>query len=198
MKKLGIFLIGIFLTACQNQPTPKVLDNSLTTPEDITSTDNQKLTETQPMSEINPITAQNVILKTSKGDINLKLYPEAAPKTVANFLEKSTSGYYENLTFHRVEKDFVIQGGDPLGNGTGGGDIPTELSQIPFTTGSLGVARAGNIKISNDSQFFICLSDNCRPLTGQYTNFGEVTDGMDVVEAIAIGDKILSIEVVTE
>jgi peptidylprolyl isomerase len=85
-----------------------------------------------------------------------------------------------------------------LGNGTGGGDIPTELSDVPFTTGSLGVARAGNIKISNDSQFFICLSENCAQLTGDYTIFGEVTDGMDVVNSIAIGDKILSIEVVTE
>lgn len=128
---------------------------------------------------------------TSKGTIKVKLYGKATPNTVKNFLTKAASGYYQGLTFHRVE-DWVIQGGDPKGNGTGGGSMPTELSQEPFKVGSLGVARGGNVQISNDSQFFICTAD-CSWLTGQYTNFGEVVSGMDVAKKMAIGDKIVKI-----
>jgi peptidyl-prolyl cis-trans isomerase B (cyclophilin B) len=132
-------------------------------------------------------------ITTSRGTITLKLYPESAPKTVKNFIAKANAGYYNGLTFHRVE-DWVIQGGDPKGDGTGGGDQPTELSQVPFKAGSLGVARAGDIKVSNDSQFFICTSD-CAWLTGQYTNFGEVTDGMEIAKTTQIGDKIVGIKI---
>jgi len=133
-----------------------------------------------------------VKLTTSKGEIELRLYADKAPKTVENFLSKAKSNYYKNLTFHRVE-DWVIQGGDPQGTGRGGGDMATELNNQPFTIGSLGVARGADIKISNDSQFFICTTA-CEWLNGKYTNFGEVVNGMDVVKKIAIGDKILSIE----
>lgn len=132
-----------------------------------------------------------VDLATSKGTLRLKLYGAKAPKTVANFLQKAQNNFYNGLTFHRVE-DWVIQGGDPLGNGTGGGSMPTELNQEPFKIGSLGVARGGDINISNDSQFFICTAD-CSWLTGAYTNFGEVISGMDIAKQIAIGDKIQSI-----
>jgi cyclophilin family peptidyl-prolyl cis-trans isomerase len=133
----------------------------------------------------------NVTLKTSKGDIKMELYTDKAPKTVENFLSKANSGFYNNLTFHRVE-DWVVQGGDPSGNGTGGGKMPTELNDAPFVTGSLGVARGGDINVSNDAQFFICTQD-CNWLDRQYTNFGKVTQGMDVVKKIAIGDKITGI-----
>lgn len=138
-----------------------------------------------------PISATQATISTSKGDIVVKLYPDSAPNTVQNFLSKAQSDYYKNLTFHRVE-NWVIQGGDPLGNGTGGGTMPTELSQVPFKIGSLGVARGGNIQVSNDSQFFIC-TDDCSWLTGQYTNFGEVLQGMDIAKSIAVGDQILGI-----
>ncbi len=132
-------------------------------------------------------------LKTSKGDIVLALFPQVAPQTVKNFTDKAESAYYEGLTFHRVE-DWVVQGGDPLGNGTGGGEQATELSQTPFKEGSLGVARGGDIKVSNDSQFFVCIAD-CSWLTGQYTNFGEVTEGLDIAKSMEIGDKIISISI---
>ncbi|PIS23332.1 peptidylprolyl isomerase [candidate division WWE3 bacterium CG08_land_8_20_14_0_20_40_13] len=132
------------------------------------------------------------ILNTNKGDIKIVLDSTVAPETVKNFDSKVNSGFYEGLTFHRVE-DWVIQGGDPLGNGTGGGNMPTELSQKPFKEGSIGVARGGNIEISNDSQFFICTTD-CSFLTGQYTNFGDVVGGMDVAKLISIGDKINGIQ----
>lgn len=137
--------------------------------------------------------ATQATIKTDKGDIVLRLYPDQAPNTVKNFLTKARSGYYQGLTFHRVES-WVIQGGDPLGSGTGGGSMPTELNQVPFKTGSLGVARGGDIKVSNDSQFFICTED-CSWLTGQYTNFGEVLSGMDIAKQISIGTRINAIEV---
>lgn len=133
------------------------------------------------------------VISTSKGDITLDLYGQDAPYTVANFIKKAKDGFYNNLTFHRVE-DWVIQGGDPKGDGTGGGTMPTELNSKPFVTGSLGVARGSDINVSNDAQFFITKQDSSH-LNGQYTNFGMVTDGMDVVNKIEIGDKILGITI---
>lgn len=164
----------------QDQPT----QNQQVTPPGDTKMNDQTTT---------PVTANTAIIKTSKGNLTLKLYPDQAPNTVANFAQKSAAGFYSGLTFHRVES-WVIQGGDPVGNGTGGGKMPTELNQVPFKTGSVGIARGGDIKVSNDAQFFICTTD-CDWLTGQYTNFGEVTEGMDVATEVEVGDKILSIEV---
>lgn len=137
--------------------------------------------------------AQEATIKTSKGDITIKFYDADAPNTIENFINKANSGFYNGLTFHRVE-DWVIQGGDPKGDGTGGGQMPTELNNKPFVVGSVGVARGNDINISNDSQFFITKKD-ASWLNNQYTNFGIVTSGMDVVNKIAIGDKILGIAV---
>jgi cyclophilin family peptidyl-prolyl cis-trans isomerase len=131
-----------------------------------------------------------VQITTSKGTLTFELYPDQAPITVANFTNKISSGFYHNLTFHRVE-DWVIQGGDPEGTGQGGGDLVTELNQLPFSQGSLGVARGDDIKVSNDSQFFICLKD-CLWLNGQYTNFGRLVEGLDVAKLITPGDAILT------
>ncbi len=131
------------------------------------------------------------LLRTNKGDILLALYYDDTPSTVENFVKKTRNNFYTNLTFHRVE-DWVIQGGDPKGNGTGGGVMPTELNKKPFVTGSLGVARGGDIRISNDAQFFITKKD-ANWLNEQYTNFGIVVSGMDVVGKIEVGDKILGI-----
>ncbi|MFA6533289.1 MAG: peptidylprolyl isomerase [Patescibacteria group bacterium] len=131
-------------------------------------------------------------LNTKYGQIVIKLYKKDAPNSVANFIKKIESGYYDGLTFHRVEADFVVQGGDPLGNGTGGGDQKSEINSIPFVKGSVGLARGPVKEISNDSQFFICLtSENCQSLTGDYVNIGEVVSGMDFVSKIKVGDKIL-------
>lgn len=130
-------------------------------------------------------------LYTSKGTIAIELFPEVAPTTIRNYLAKAATGFYEGLTFHRVE-DWVIQGGDPEGTGRGGGTIPTELSDIPFQEGSFGVARGQDIRVSNDAQFFICTAD-CSHLTGQYTIVGQVSEGMDVAKSIQIGDTIESL-----
>lgn len=136
---------------------------------------------------------QSAIIKTDKGSFTIALDNSKAPNTVANFVKKATSKEYDGRVFHRVE-DWVVQGGDPKGDGTGGGDQPTELSDGNFSEGAVGIARAGDIKISNADQFFICTTD-CSFLNKQYTYFGKVTSGMDIVKKISIGDKINSIEI---
>jgi len=175
-------------TSITSTPEPEVLNLVA----QVTPVAPQSPTEA-PISNNKETAMNQATIKTSKGDIIVKLYPEVAPKTVANFSAKATNGFYKNLTFHRVE-DWVIQGGDPLGNGTGGGKMPTELSEVPFKKGSLGVARGPIREVSNDAQFFICTQD-CDWLTGDYTIFGEVTNGMDTVMKIEVGDKITAIEV---
>jgi len=134
-----------------------------------------------------------VAINTKYGQIVIKLFSDSAPNTVANFLSKANSGFYNGLTFHRVEPGFVVQGGDPLGNGTGGGTIVSEINDVPFVRGSVGLARGGIKEQSNDSQFFICLSqDTCQHLSNEYVNFGEVLQGMDIVDQIRVADKIIS------
>lgn len=141
----------------------------------------------------------SAVVKTTKGDITIELYKSETPFATANFYKKVKAGFYNGLTFHRVE-DWVIQGGDPLGDGTGGGTTLTELTQTPFTTGSVGYAASGGMpieqgqRISSGSQFFIVKQD-AEHLNGQYTNFGNVVSGMDIVGQITIGDKILGITI---
>jgi peptidyl-prolyl cis-trans isomerase B (cyclophilin B) len=138
-------------------------------------------------------------IKTAKGDIVVELYPKDAPQTVNNFVFLARDGFYNNLTFHRVEPGFVIQGGDPLGNGTGGPGytIPAEIKG-KHTKGAIAMARLpDNVNPKRDSsgsQFYITL-DATPFLDGQYTAFGQVTQGMDVVQKIARGDTIQSVTV---
>ena len=132
----------------------------------------------------NPI----VVLQTSQGDITLELYPKAAPKAVKNFIELSKKGYYDNLIFHRVIKDFMIQGGDPTGTGRGGESIYGKVFDNEYApnvvfdkAGILAMANAG--PNTNGSQFFI--TTKVTPwLNGSYTIFGKVTKGFDVVQKI--------------
>ena len=176
---------------------PALLDDTETYQDvNLTPRQGQQLSPTQgaPKQLLGPINASvSAMIKTSKGDIKVMLFGAQAEQTVRNFMEKANSGYYKNLTFHRVE-DWVVQGGDPRGDGTGGGMIATEPNQLPFVTGSLGVARGGNPQISNDSQFFITKTDATH-LNGQYTNFGIVTNGMSIVSKLKVGDKILGITI---
>lgn len=135
-------------------------------------------------------TEKTITMKTNRGDIVIKLYEDVAPKTCENFLGLSAKGYYDGLTFHRIIKDFMIQGGDPRGNGTGGQSIwgkPFEdecKREVPFSkVGLLAMANAG--PNTNGSQFFITTSvPNTRHLHMHHTIFGEVIGGMDVVRAI--------------
>ena len=199
MKKYFLFgiiiLLGVFgLTMLQksSEPPPTTTDTAETQTEKQLLPSVSDQTQATPSGIITDVNnAQTAIIKTEKGNITLTLYPTDAPKTVANFIAKAKNGFYKNLTFHRVE-DWVVQGGDPLGTGTGGGNMPTELNNKPFIVGSLGIARGADLKISNDAQFFITTTD-ASWLNGQYTNFGIVTNGMDIVKNIEVGDKILEI-----
>jgi cyclophilin family peptidyl-prolyl cis-trans isomerase len=150
-----------------------------------------------------PAPATKAAVELAKGGtFTFTLRADKAPKTVANFARKSRAGDYDGTTFHRVVAAFVAQGGDPLSKtlppgdarlGSGGGHQETELSDLPFDKGAVGFARCSDIKISNDSQFYVCL-DAAPHINGQYTNFGQVTDGMDIVLGIKVGDKIKTIK----
>jgi cyclophilin family peptidyl-prolyl cis-trans isomerase len=123
-------------------------------------------------------------LHTNTGPIQLKLFDEDAPKTVENFRKLADDGFYDGLIFHRVIKDFMIQGGCPEGTGTGGPGytFEDEINQHKIVRGALAMANAG--PNTNGSQFFIVTTDAAPWLDGKHTVFGEVSDGMDAVSAI--------------
>ncbi|MDX6672229.1 MAG: peptidyl-prolyl cis-trans isomerase [Solirubrobacteraceae bacterium] len=123
-------------------------------------------------------------LHTNAGPIEVELFDEDAPKTVENFRKLSGDGFYDGVIFHRVIKDFMIQGGDPDGTGTGGPGytFEDEFNQHKIVRGALAMANAG--PNTNGSQFFIVTTDAAPWLDGKHTVFGQVTSGMDTVDAI--------------
>lgn len=133
------------------------------------------------------------IMETDKGTINLELFDQDAPNTVANFVKLSKDGFYDDLNFHRVIPNFMVQGGCPHGTGTGGPGykIDCEINSNKHQAGSLSMAHAG--KNTGGSQFFICHEAQAH-LDGIHTVFGK-TEDMDVVNAIAKGDKIKSVTI---
>lgn len=134
---------------------------------------------------ITPETKNEAVISTSIGEINLKLYSQDAPKTVENFEKLAKDKFYDGLTFHRVIKGFMIQGGDPKGDGTGGPGytFADEINSHKIVAGTLAMANSG--ADTNGSQFFI-VSDQPQPqLDGKHTAFGEVTSGMDIVKKIS-------------
>ncbi len=124
-------------------------------------------------------------MHTNQGDIAVELYDDDAPKTVDNFLSLARKGFYDGVIFHRVIPDFMIQGGDPTGTGSGGPGytFEDEFNEHPVARGALAMANAG--PNTNGSQFFIVTAESCPWLDGKHTVFGRVTDGMDVVDAIS-------------
>ena len=139
------------------------------------------------------------IMETDKGTMTIDLYEKETPITVANFVKLSKSGYYDGLKFHRVIPDFMIQGGDPTGTGGGGPgySIPCETSAEKqyHDKGVLSMAHRG--PNTGGSQFFICHNrQNTAHLDRRHTAFGIVTDGLDVVDAIQQGDKIVKVTIV--
>jgi peptidyl-prolyl cis-trans isomerase B (cyclophilin B) len=143
----------------------------------------------------NDMTAE---IQTVKGNMIVEFFEKDAPGTVANFVKLSKAGFYDGLTFHRVIPNFVIQGGCPSGTGTGGPGytIPCETNgnNQYHDRGVLSMAHAG--KDTGGSQFFICHSrQNTAHLDGVHTVFGKVTEGLEVIDAIRQGDKILKITI---
>ena len=124
-------------------------------------------------------------LHTSEGAIEMELYPDDAPKTVENFLKLARDGFYDGVIFHRVIPDFMIQGGDPTGTGTGGPgyQFEDEFNEHRVERGALAMANAG--PNTNGSQFFIVTAEATPWLDGKHTVFGRVTSGMDVADRIS-------------
>jgi peptidyl-prolyl cis-trans isomerase B (cyclophilin B) len=135
------------------------------------------------------------VIETEKGNITFKFFPKEAPKTVENFTTLANKGFYNGLAFHRVEPGFVIQGGDPNGDGTGGPGytIKAEFNSHPHLKGTVAMARA-NDPNSAGSQFYICL-DTASFLDGKYTVFGQVVSGQEIVDKIRRGDKMVKVYV---
>jgi cyclophilin family peptidyl-prolyl cis-trans isomerase len=126
----------------------------------------------------------NATLQTNHGSIEIELFDEDAPKTVDNFTKLAKDGFYDGVIFHRVIPDFMIQGGDPTGTGTGGPGytFEDEFNQHKVERGALAMANAG--PNTNGSQFFIVVTGAAPWLDGKHTVFGRVTSGMDVVDTI--------------
>jgi len=150
--------------------------------------------QTPPAMQIDPNKTYRVSMKTNKGTIELELYPKHAPKTVNNFVFLAGEGFYNDVVFHRVINNFVIQGGDPTGSGMGGPGyrFEDELVGNPLKheTGVISMANAG--PNTNGSQFFITHSPQPH-LNGKHTVFGRVVNGMDVVNAIKQGDRMIEV-----
>lgn len=139
-------------------------------------------------------TANKIVhIKTNKGDITFELLPKEGPNAASNFVYLANKKFYDGLTFHRVEPGFVIQGGDPLGNGTGGPGykFADDKVSLPYNTGIVAMANAG--PNTNGSQFFIMLGNT--PLPPAYSIFGRVVSGQEVVDKIAVGDVMTSVTV---
>jgi len=131
-------------------------------------------------------------VKTERGEFVIAFHPDEAPYTVWRWIQSAEAGYFDGLAFHRVVPDFVVQGGDPRGDGYGGPgfSVPDEFSPLPFRTGSVGMATSG--PDTAGSQWFVTLSPQPH-LTGAYTELGEVVQGLDVLRRLRQGDRVLSV-----
>ena len=152
--------------------------------------------KTPPAMEIDPKKKYHATMETDRGNIEIDLYPQYAPKTVNNFVFLARQGFYDGVTFHRVIANFMIQGGDPTGTGRGGPGYRFEDefagNPLKHETGVLSMANAG--PGTNGSQFFITHAPQSH-LNGKHTVFGKVTQGQDVVNAIRQGDKIKQVTI---
>lgn len=186
-----LFATALLLAACSTSTPSDSVDSSTANgrTEATSTNDNQTdMTSNFDQTALPSKGEQIVVMETSKGTIKLRLFPEQAPKTVENFMGLAQKGYYNGIMFHRVIPGFMIQGGDPTATGMGGeslwgssfeDEFSDELSNIP---GSLSMANAG--PNTNGSQFFINQVNN-NFLDGRHTVFGQVFEGMDIVDEIA-------------
>jgi peptidyl-prolyl cis-trans isomerase B (cyclophilin B) len=153
----------------------------------------------QPDMQIDVKKSYSAIMNTTKGVIEIKLFPEYAPKTVNNFVFLIKEGFYDGVTFHRVIQDFVIQGGDPTGTGRGGPGYKFEDefngNPLKHERGIISMANAG--PNSNGSQFFITHSPQPH-LNNKHTVFGKVVNGLDVVDSIEQGDTMVEVTITEE
>lgn len=178
---IPLFALAILVSACSPSTTPTDSNSSM-------PTTSQQTTDEPVGFNGQLLTGKHVVvLKTSMGNVTVELDADAAPKAVTNFIVLSQMGVYDGLTFHRVIPDFMIQGGDPAGNGTGGSSIfgetfEDEPNSMQMERGVIAMANRG--PNTNGSQFFIT-TVGTPWLQGRHTIFGRVTDGMDIVDAIS-------------
>jgi cyclophilin family peptidyl-prolyl cis-trans isomerase len=149
----------------------------------------------QPESQTDDTKLYRTTITTSRGTIVMDLDPQLAPSTVNNFVGLARQGYYDGLTFHRVVPEFVVQGGCPQGSGTGGPGykFADEPVQGEYVVGAVAMANSG--PNTNGSQFFICIDDCTRKLSKDYNLFGFVVDGVEIAQAIAVGDVMATVVV---
>jgi peptidylprolyl isomerase len=176
-------LLGVSALACGDDagqpatptPSPALEPTPMTFPE-------------RPEITIDPAKKYFATVETTKGTFRIRLRPDIAIQTVNSFIFLAREGFYDGVSFHRVIPDFVAQGGDPTGTGSGGPGytLPAEFSDVPFERGTVGLARS-NDPDSGGSQFFIAYSDQPN-LNGQYTVFGKVVEGMKVVDSLTPRD----------
>ena len=200
-----VVLMGMMLTGCP-EDLPEI--EEVPPPEEV---EVEMEPEVEPVEDPEAVTEDVdgdrtiVTIETSHGEMTAELYDEKMPITAGSFLLLVEDGFYDNLTFHRVVPDFVIQGGDPAGDGTGGPgfEIPLENpGLIEHERGVLSMARSQALD-SAGSQFFVCLSNDASvraldTLGGGYAAFGKVTEGMEVADQVRVGDAILSITLESE
>ena len=190
---LAGLLAAIAVCACADSPGPTSTapgcDNGIVTC--------MEQRTTPPPTVIDPAKKYTAIVHTSRGDFTITFVdPTVAPQTVNNFVYLSQNHFYDGLTFHRVVPGFVVQGGDPLGNGTGGPayKLPDETNPSKWPRGTAGMASSA-AGVSG-SQFFITTGDAPSLATsGVYNHFGQVTAGMDVIDSIKVGDRMTSIDI---
>jgi cyclophilin family peptidyl-prolyl cis-trans isomerase len=202
-----VLLVGAMALGCAVGPGKPELPASTPTEKETISmptnpADRNDMYSAPPEMQIDPDKTYVATISTVKGDIVVQLDASAAPLTVNNFTFLAEQGFYDGLTFHRVEPDFVIQGGDPTGTGGGGPGytVPAEI-HLPHVEGAIAMARLGDqvnpTRASSGSQFYITLAPT--PFLDEgYTAFGQVIEGMEVVQSIAIGDVIEKITIAEE
>lgn len=194
---IPLFALALLIGCTPETPAPDGNTDSSTATEsstDNTMTEGSSQTTDAPAGFDGQLLSgkHTVVLKTSKGDVTLELDADAAPKAATNFVVLSTMGFYNGLTFHRVIPGFMVQGGDPNGNGTGGGSIfgetfEDEPNDMQMVRGVIAMANRG--PNTNGSQFFIVTAEATPWLQGRHTIFGRVVDGMDVVDEIVAVDR---------
>jgi cyclophilin family peptidyl-prolyl cis-trans isomerase len=181
-------IVSLFISACGSNEVEEITETTVQDNKGESTMSDEKVYSSMPEMIIDQNKSYTAVIETSMGDLTVEFFSDTAPVTVNNFVSLSNDGYYDNIIFHRVISGFMIQGGDPSGTGHGeygkfpGYTFEDELNnQQPYEKGILAMANAG--PNTNGSQFFIMHVDY--PLPYQYTIFGKVTDGLDVIDTIA-------------
>ena len=183
-----LLIISLFISACGSNEVEEITETTIQDNKGESTMSDEKVYSSMPEMSIDQSKSYTAVIQTSMGDLSVEFFSDTAPITVNNFISLSNDGYYDNIIFHRVISGFMIQGGDPSGTGHGeygkfpGYTFEDELNnQQPYEKGILAMANAG--PNTNGSQFFIMHVDY--PLPYQYTIFGKVTAGLDVIDSIA-------------